>query len=150
MEQAHLHLLLNHLPILGTFFGLLCLVAGLILKSSIIKKLALITLFVTALLTFPTSGSGEPAEEAIEHLPGVDHDLIHEHEELAEQATLLMAILGLVSAATFYMVHRQNKFAGPATIICFVLALLVFGLMANVGWTGGKIRHPEIRSVSTT
>ena len=39
-----------------------------------------------AVLTIPVFLTGEETEESVEHLAGVSHDLIEEHEELAEKA----------------------------------------------------------------
>ena len=49
MDGAHFHLLVNHIPIVGTIFGMLILLAGLILKNDTVKQTGLGTLMVSAL-----------------------------------------------------------------------------------------------------
>ena len=53
MTAAHVHLLLNHIPILGSIFGLLLLCYGMLRKSDEIKKTSLGIFVITALLTIP-------------------------------------------------------------------------------------------------
>ncbi|MCC7466172.1 MAG: hypothetical protein IT261_07890 [Saprospiraceae bacterium] len=40
-NDAHLHLVLNHLPILGVLFGLLTMMGGYLLKNPSVKRTAL-------------------------------------------------------------------------------------------------------------
>ena len=41
MNDAHLHLIFNHLPIVIPIVGLLVLLAGFVLKSDVVKRVAL-------------------------------------------------------------------------------------------------------------
>lgn len=145
MNDAHLHLALNHFPILGTLFGTILLGLGVFGKNKSFLNAGLITLFVIAVITIPAYISGEGAEEIVEEL-GVDHDIIHEHEEAAETAVLLMDALGLLALVSFFFSRKTfNRPARILTIVTFVLGLIVFGLMLRVGGSGGEIRHTEIR-----
>ena len=147
MNEAHLHLLLNHFPIIGTLFGVLFLAYGLFAKNKSLLHAGLFVLFLMALLAIPTQLSGEGAEEAVERL-GVDHDIIHEHEEAAELAIWFMVGLGLLSLATLLISRRTS---GRDTVLrglyvaTLVLSVVVFVMMARVGNLGGEIRHTEIR-----
>ena len=87
--MAYLHLLSNHVPILGSLFGILLLVVALIkpnLKTTLSAYLILLVSGIGGIVTYFT---GEPAEESIEHVPGISHKLIHVHEEMAENALIL-------------------------------------------------------------
>ncbi len=147
MNDAHLHLLLNHYPIIGTLFGVLFLAYGLFAKNKSLLQAGLVTLFVMALLTIPTQLTGEGAEEIIEEL-GVDHDVIHEHEKAAELASWFMAGLGALALVTLLISRRTS---GRAIVLrglyiaTLVLGIVIFGLMARVGGLGGEIRHTEIK-----
>lgn len=147
MNDAHLHLLLNHYPIIGTLFGGVFLAYGQFAKNKSLLHAGLLLLFAMALLAIPTQLTGEGAEEIVEEL-GVNHDVVHEHEEAAELAIWFMAGLGLLALATLLISRRTS---GRATvlrglyIVTLLLSLIVFGLMARVGSLGGEIRHTEIR-----
>jgi uncharacterized membrane protein len=71
MSTTHIHLLLNHFPILGTFIGCLFLAWGFFKKNNSLKTAAAVLLTVISLISVPVYLTGEPAEEAIEKLPGI-------------------------------------------------------------------------------
>lgn len=61
MNNAHLHLMTNHLPILLPIVGLVLLIAGLILKSDIIKRASYGIFIVAAISAIFTLSKGEGA-----------------------------------------------------------------------------------------
>ncbi len=148
MDGAHLHLVLNHFPIIGTLVGLGVLAYGLFINNLPVKKTGLGVLIFMAILALPAYFTGEEAEEAVEHLPGISDAVIHEHEELAEKAILMMAFLGGLSLLSLYAFWKKKSIAKTATLITLIFGLLTFGVFAKVGNLGGKIRHTEL-SVDT-
>jgi uncharacterized membrane protein len=150
MTDAHLHLIVNHLPIVGALFGCIILLAGILFKQPVVKKTAYSLLIFCSLLTLPAFFTGEGAEEMIEHLPGVSENLIHEHEEAAETTLWLSEILGIFAVVALYFEQTRHKLAGIFGILTLVLNLGTFASMSYTGNTGGEIRHPEIRTGSTT
>ena len=90
MNAVHLHLAINHLPIGGALLSVPLVVLALAFRNErgflIAATLALTLTGAGALAAMQT---GEPAEDAIEHLPGVAESLIDAHEERAEIATYL-------------------------------------------------------------
>jgi uncharacterized membrane protein len=144
MNQAHFHLLINHMPIAGIIFGFLVLVAGYLFRAAAIKRTALGLFLGAALLAVPTFLTGEGAEELVEDLPGISHDQIAQHEELGETYLLLLGILAVAAAATLVTDlrgHRANRFLYMAT---FIFAVGCIAVGARVGLSGGEIRHTEI------
>ncbi|MEY4572796.1 MAG: hypothetical protein RLZ10_2053, partial [Bacteroidota bacterium] len=59
MNEAHVHLITNHLPIIIPGIALLVLLIGLFSKSDAIKRTAFFLFFVGAIATFPAFESGE-------------------------------------------------------------------------------------------
>jgi hypothetical protein len=145
MNPAHYHLLINHIPILGSLFGIILLGISFFKGNKTLLFTSLITLIVCAAITFPVNGTGEQAEEAIEHLEGVSHGLIHEHEEIAEIASLLNFILGGVALLTLLLSFKTNVFGFFLKYIVFIYAIVVAVFLFRAGNSGGEIRHPEIR-----
>lgn len=144
MNQAHIHLLFNHFPIIGSIIAVLVLLSGIILKNQTVRYVAY-GLFVFALLTtVPAFLSGEGAEEIVEAYPGVSHDIIHEHEEGAEAALWLMVISGVLAGIVFYLEYSANLLASKVRIALLAIALVNVLFMARAGNSGGKIRHPEL------
>ena len=81
MDATHLHLTLTHIPIVGTIIGIGILAYGQFSKKGEIKKVALVTFMVMAILTIPVFLTGAEAEETVEHIAGVSEQLIENHEE---------------------------------------------------------------------
>ena len=149
MNQAHLHLLLNHLPILGTLFGLLILTAGYIFKNISVKKTALGLFVLSAVMAVPAYLTGEGAEEIVENLPGVSENLMEEHEELANIFLWVVGVLGLLALGTFYADSNGKKITPILYAITLVVAIGAMIFAQQVGTSGGEIRHSEIRVGAT-
>ncbi len=148
MNQAHFHLFLNHLPIIGTLFGILTLAAGFILKNSSVKRTALALFIVAAVFAVPAFLTGEGAEEVVEGLPGVTENIIEEHEELAAVFIWLTSALGILSLFTLYADIRDKSYSKVLYGITAALCIATMVLAQQVGTTGGEIRHTEIRSAN--
>jgi uncharacterized membrane protein len=146
MNEAHVHLVTNHLPILIPLIALVVLLIGLISKSDAVKRTAYFLFILGAISTFPAFESGEEAEEIVEHMAGVSHDLIHEHEEKAELFMILSYILGALSLVGLWANWKKKKFAPMVSYITILFSVVVLYVAKETGTTGGEIRHPEIRS----
>lgn len=145
MNGAHLHLVINHFPIIVPIVGMLILLVGFLTKSDVVKRTAFGVFVLGAILTFPAMYTGEGAEEIAENLPGVTDQLIHEHEEKAETFALVSYILGLVSLLGFWANYKQKSFANWIAIAVIVLGVSGLYLGKVTGTSGGEIRHTEIR-----
>jgi uncharacterized membrane protein len=142
MDPIHVHLLINHIPILGTLFGILILVAGLLRNNRTLIITALVTFIAAAIFTIPTNMSGEEAEHKVEKFAGVTHDAVEAHEHAAEPAFAALGILGVLSVITLFLTRGGKLKILP--IIILLLSLPTFVLMVRAGYTGGQIRHPEL------
>lgn len=143
MNAAQVHLLLNHIPVLGTLFGLILLLIALWRNNPTLSHTALITFIVAAVVVLPVDWSGEGAEEIVEEL-GVSHDLIHTHEEMAELSVGLMLGLGALSIFTLWLTWQMSALSRLFGFLTLFLALITFASMARTAHSGGEIRHPEL------
>ncbi|MCB0518539.1 MAG: hypothetical protein H6577_10180 [Lewinellaceae bacterium] len=146
MDATHLHLLLNHFPIIGTLLGVGVMLYGYLTASEQVKKAALWTWAAMAVVAIPVFLTGEPAEESVESLAGVSEGLIEAHEDAATVALWLMEALGLLSLVTLVFYKTNPTLSKSLVLVSTVLGLVVFGAMARTGYLGGQIRHSEIRS----
>jgi len=146
MNAAHWHLLLNHLPIIGSIIGMGIFVAGFIFNNNaVVKRTALGVFIFSALITIPAFLTGEGAEEAVENLPGVMESIIEEHEELGKIFLLVMSTLGVISLLTFFADMRKLKASKTLYILVFLVGTVSIYFGATTGVSGGKVRHTEIR-----
>ncbi|HTG67032.1 MAG TPA: DUF2231 domain-containing protein [Flavobacterium sp.] len=146
MNDAHLHLLVNHFPIVGLILGLLVLIGGLFFKNTPIKNTAYFLFIIAAVFTVFSMATGEGAEELVEDMPAIGHEIIHNHEELAEKFAIVMYLLGVVSVIGLITNFRNHPKATFFSYVIVVIAVVAVFLSVKVGTSGGEIRHTEIRS----
>ena len=153
MNLAHIHLLLNHFPTIGTIIGIGLFVIGVMAKSNDLKRASLVVFLGIALITLPTYMSGNAAQEMICKGqpkapctdPGVSKALIEKHEGAALLAFLFMEFTGAFAWLGLWKFRRSAHFPGAVLAAVGLLSAITFGLMAQAANIGGEIRHPEIR-----
>lgn len=146
MNNTHLHLVVNHLPIIFPVVGIIILLIGIFTKSEVSKRNAYIIFILGAFASIAAMATGEGAEEGVEHLAGISESLIRTHEEAAELFAGISYVLGVLSIFAFLASLRNwsiSKFFPFATLI---LAAFAMYFAQEAGRTGGEIRHSEIRS----
>jgi hypothetical protein len=94
INPAHIHLALNHVPVLGVLFGTILLAMGLWRRNDTIRRTSLVVLLLTGAAAGAVYLTGEPAEELIENAAGVSEKRIERHEDAAAVATSGAALLG--------------------------------------------------------
>jgi uncharacterized membrane protein len=149
MNDAHLHMVLNHFPIIGVIFGLGILIVGIVLKNNPVKNTAYVLFIITALLAAFSMGTGEGAEEIVEDMPTVGKKIIHIHEEIAEKLAISLYILGVISIIGFYLTIKKHSKANLISFVAIAIAIIGVFLAQKTGTTGGEIRHTEIREINT-
>jgi uncharacterized membrane protein len=149
MNQAHFHLMVNHLPIILPIAGVVVLVGGMIVRSELVKRMAYLLFSIGAVAALSAMTSGEGAEEVVENIAGVTENYIHEHEEKAEVFALMSYILGALSLVGLWASWKGKSFAKLLSFAILALSLVVLFLGKQTGTSGGEIRHTEIRSGQT-
>jgi uncharacterized membrane protein len=146
MTPAHLHLALNHFPIITSVIAFLVFLSGLLLKNKSVKICGLSLTLLAGLFTLPAFLTGEGAEEQIEAINGVSHTLIHEHEEMAELLIWLVSINALFAAGILYFIWRNKVVSNYVYLLHIIFSLVVCVFFFRAANSGGRIRHPEIDS----
>ena len=148
MTGTHLHLIINHVPILGAAFAAVLLLVSLRYGRAILQRTALALLVVVALGGTAAKYSGEPAEDGVRGMPGVTREAIEEHEELADKSFLAAAVLGVLSLGILVR-WRTTEIPRGAALTALAGSLVVAGMMGFTGLLGGQIRHTEVRTGAT-
>lgn len=150
MNAVHVHLFLNHVPILGTLFGILILAVGLLFKKGTLVNTGLIIFILMAAITPVVNESGKGAAGIIREMPEIDKEFIKAHGKLAKTGLKIMISLGVLSLIVLIF-HLLGKSAGRILAIFTVfVAAGAFAWMVRVGAAGGEIRHTEIRGEPVT
>src|SRR5215467_9587625 len=143
MDLAHIHLLLNHFPTIGSIIGGGLFLLSLITRSDDLKRASLVILLGIALISIPTYLSGNGAQDAIKSLPGVSKSLIESHEGAALVALAFMEVTGAFAWLALWQFRRLARVPNWNLAVILVLTLATFGLMARASNFGGEIRHAE-------
>lgn len=150
MDAVHLHLMFNHLPIVGVPLVLALLMWGLLRRSRDVMRTALGAAVIVAAVTYPVFLTGEPAEEQVEHARWMDERLVHEHEERAEAALIALLVTGGLAVFALWLSRGDRPVStGLAGISAAGLALSA-GLLGWAALAGGVIRHDELRASAAT
>lgn len=143
MNAVHWHLVLNHLPLLATFFGMAIVLYGWYRSGEEILRVALALFVFAGITVVPVQYTGGGAEEIAEELEGVNHDDIEHHEEAAETSYYLTILLGLVSLGGLIQSLRAGSLPTWIFWLVVILGLITLASLARTANDGGKIRHPE-------
>ena len=146
---AHLHLLLNHVPVIGTIVAISLFVISFFGKNEDIRRSSLIIFAGVALVTIPTFVSGFGAQANIARQPGVSAALIQRHEGSAMLSFWFMEVTGALAIAGLWQIHRIARMARWNVAAVLLFSVVTVGLMARTGNTGGDIRHPEVWESTT-
>lgn len=147
LTSEHLHVLLNHLPLVGLMVAVVVLVAALVLRNppTIVLGLALVALMAGA--AWPVIESGQSSYIRVRELAdeeGKAH--LRRHMVLAERwdklyyVTAGVAVLGLLAA------WKWPRGFHALAVLALLLAAASLVAGAVIAEAGGKVRHPEFRT----
>lgn len=145
LSWAHIHLLLNHFPIIGTIAALIIFIVGWLRHSRPLKQASYWTFFLMALLAIAVYYSGTQAYATVESLPNVTEAQIHRHREVAEWSFIGLSIIGALSLMGMLMARRSKLAPSWFNVTFLVVAIAATGLVSWAGLHGGTIRHTEVR-----
>jgi uncharacterized membrane protein len=148
MNLAHVHIVLNHVPSLGSIAGLLLLAIGIYRKDEVIKQSACFVLVLITMAVLPTYISGAEAQRIVAKSPSYSPGLVQLHQNAAMITLLLMTATGMFAWFGLWEYRRHEKSGSlttTATLIATMAAVASVLVTANIG---GAISHPEIRDAS--
>ena len=148
MSWAHLHLALNHVPVIGLPIILLLLGWGIVRRIPEVIRASFGLLVLLAIVTLIVQLTGEPAEDLVEGLPGVLESVVERHEEAAVWGTIGMNAVGVAALIGLWRLHSGREMGPWYPSAVLVAGLIVAGMMGWIANLGGQIRHPEISGMS--
>jgi uncharacterized membrane protein len=150
MNLAHLHLILNHVPTVGTAIAFGLLVLSLIRKNDGLRRVGLEVFCVIALLTLPTYLSGVGTQAEIDKMPSVSVDSIQKHHDAAFLASVFMLLTGATAWLGLWQVRRVTRQSSLNLSAVLLFSVVTLALMARTATIGGEIRHGEILTDQAT
>ena len=147
-QPEYLHILLNHLPLVGLAVATVATLTALILRNRGALVIGLVLMALLAGTAWPVMETGEGAYNRVRPLTDEDGKrALRQHMDLAEDwgklyyATAAVALLALVVA------WRKPRWLWPPAILAVLLAVACLVVGMFIAEAGGRIRHPEFRAV---
>jgi uncharacterized membrane protein len=148
VDWVHLHLALNHVPVLGTIFVAFLLAWSWARGNEQSLRLSLWLGVLLSAVAIGIKFTGDFAEESMDKKREAVEAMVESHEESADQATTGVFVLGVLSAITLFLARKGRKPPRWALAATLLAGLITFGLMVRTANLGGQIRHPEVRPAS--
>ncbi|WP_313717404.1 hypothetical protein [Kaistella carnis] len=146
MDELHLHLVVNHLPIIFPIVGIIILLIGIFTKSEVTKRNSYFIFILGAITSMVAMGTGEGAEDSATKIAGLSENLIKKHEDVSEIFAALTYVLGIISLVALIASFRNSVISKYAPFLVGILAVVALFFAQKAGTTGGEIRHTEIRT----
>ena len=146
MNGAHLHLLVNHIPVLGVPFAVGLLLASLWRQNLALQRAGLVVLILAGISTEVALLTGDPAKHVLKTAMAAEYPkaAISRHEDAADKALIGAGVLAVIALGALWVARRGPIGRGPV-VAMVIAALLVTGVLAWVADLGGEVRHTEIQ-----
>lgn len=144
-DWPHIHLLINHFPIILAVMGAATVVVALITRYRGVWLYAVASLTVMGLSAWPTVFTGQHADDALHDPWYIVRGSIDRHEESAELAMWIMLATGVLAAYAWWRAVRRDRESpqGPGwlRIVVLIGALASLGAVTRAALLGGEIVH---------
>ena len=130
-DLAHVHMLLNHFPAVGTIVGLSLLLLSFVRKNDHLRKASFEVIFLIALATMPVYVSGQAAAETIKGLSGVSAEAIVAHNDAALGSFVMMEITGLLAWLALWRMRRAGHSTSGLTYTVLVLTVITVAAVST-------------------
>jgi uncharacterized membrane protein len=144
MNWAHIHLAVNHVPVILVPAALALLAWGVIRHSSELMRVGLASLVIAAAMGAAVYFTGEPAEGVIEDIEGISKPAIEEHEEAAGFAAVATVLAGVLAVGALFSARGGRAVPPMVLAATFVVTLAAAAALLRTAYLGGFIHHAEI------
>ena len=144
LDWPHIHIMINHFPVILVMMGALAALLGLFRGRRGIWLYATATITLAALSAIPTYFTGEPAEDGLHHPWYVARGAIEKHQDAALVATLITGVAGLIALVAWRrLVRYPREISLPSGLRTAVVvsAVVAAASMGYVSLLGGYIIH---------
>jgi uncharacterized membrane protein len=146
VNVAHLHLLLNHVPTVGSVVALGLLLLAFVRRNEHLAHAGLEVLFAIAVVTLPVYMSGVAAHQRVRNQPELSDEAIRVHQDAALAGFTVTEFAGFIAWAALWQTRRRGRAARGLVPAATLLSVVALALMARAANLGGEIHHPEIRT----
>jgi uncharacterized membrane protein len=144
MDWAHIHIMINHFPVVLSAVGTVAALMGLILRRRGPWLYAAVSLTLAGVTVIPTYFTGDLAKDFLNKPWFVAPGVIHQHEDAALIAAVLLALAGVAGAVAWRRLARYPRELSLPVWLRTIMLVTALAGSASVGYTallGGRIVH---------
>src|SRR5438093_10408535 len=146
MNPAHLHLVLNHFPMIGSAVGLGLLAVAIAVKKEEVKRASLVVLFLAALITIAAYLTGNAAQAALENRTDLSQAAIRTHEGAAFWGFVLIEITGFMAGLGLWYFRIVRRTANWNVAAVFGAGLVTLTVITKASNLVAEIQTPNTQS----
>jgi uncharacterized membrane protein len=144
MDWDHLHIMINHFPVILAVTGALAALLGTVRGRRGVWMYATTSMTIAGLTAIPTYFSGRQAEDVLRRAWYIARGAIHTHEDAALVATIATVVAALVAAVAWRRLVRYPReitLPGGLRTLVVLTSLASAGSISYASWLGGRITH---------
>ncbi len=145
MNDAHLHLIVNHVSLFALMIGTVVFATSMKRKSADLRMLATVLFLVAGIFGWIAMETGEMAEDVVKAVSGDVETFIHDHELAAVWALRSGIVVSIIAIAMEWAVRKKQNLVKPLQWALLLLSFHACTVFARTVFLGGQIRHTEIR-----
>lgn len=145
MNDAHLHLIVNHVSLFALVIGFFVLAVSMKKNSRDLRILASVLFVIAGVFGFIAVDTGGDAVDIVKALGGNTQPFIEEHALAAvwaQRSGILVAILAL---AMEWAACKKPAFVRKLQWVLLIVSLHGVTVFARTAFLGGQIIHTEVR-----
>jgi uncharacterized membrane protein len=143
---AHLHIAINHIPVILIPTALVILAVGVWRRSEVVFRTGIVVAWVGVASGLATYFTGDPAADLVMAAEKAQQKtldpIVGEHDASASWA-LGSAVLVAIACVWAW---RRKGLGREVTVPLLVLTALSTAILGRTALLGGRIRHPEARA----
>jgi len=143
---AHLHIAINHIPVVLIPAALLILAAGVWRRSEAVFRTGIVVAWVGVLSGLATYFTGDAAADLVMAAEKAQEKtldpIVSEHDASAGWALGSAVLVAIAGGWAWY----RKGLRPEATVPVLVLTALCTAILGRTALLGGRIRHPEARA----
>jgi len=145
-NPAYQHLLINHLPIIGTAMGVVAIVVGLAVRQRAALLPGLVILLVAGFSAWPVYETGSAAYKPIRKISDDSgSDWLDEHMERADNTVWVFYTMAGFAVLTMTVPRKWPSAGVPLAVASAMAGIVSTGVAGYIAQPGGLVRHTEFR-----
>jgi hypothetical protein len=146
VNWAHVHLIVNEVPVIGSAFAaVLLFVAWFLPVRDVWTRAGLLVLGLAMLGLVAAFFTGIPAVDVISGAPRTSGKALSQHHMRGLVAVAFAVMASVSGVVAFVLARKRGSFSRRSVALVLVMTIGAAGGLVWTGEAGGRINHPELQ-----